>query len=401
MLSRVSVASLLVLFLTRSMTACLWDRDTPQDEAQGVPDVVTALTGRFERNPPLYYEMRLTRVEKYLQDHPEDLAAYDDAGVACDRLGRGDEAIAWMERKLKQMQTENAANQKHFYRYHANLGTFMVHQWLRQGADRSQIEVVRAAREQIALAIKINPRAHFGREAYQLRAMDWIIFPPDKRTQYHPNLLGWSFNDIYGELTEPSEADEAVRALSGLVILGNAWESVDIFHALNVALQRDSVGYERGRDGGRNTLAYFAWLRCHELIDAGQRSLYPGSPTGEALKSILPAPDFVAAELLLDPAFAELRAEAESWHANRIEFMNLRLKAGRHPDTDSDFWDGYIESPAPQLPSVSVPEAYSAHLVWRRRVKVLVMIFAFSILLVCIIVGLRRVRLLRTRSDIN
>ena len=24
---------------------------------------------------------------------------YDDAGVACDRLGRGDEAISWMERK--------------------------------------------------------------------------------------------------------------------------------------------------------------------------------------------------------------------------------------------------------------------------------------------------------------
>ena len=226
--------------------------------------------------------------------------------------------------------------------------------------------------------------------------MDWIISPPNDRTQYHPNLLGWSFGDIYGELTEPSEADEAVRALAGLVILGNAWESVDIFHALNVALQRDSVGYERGRDGGRNTLAYFAWLRCRELIDAGQRSLYPGSPTGEALKSMLPAPDFVEAELLLDPAFAELRAEAESWHANRIEFMNRRLKAGRHPDTDPSFWDGYSESPAPQLPSVSVPEAYYANLAWRQRMVVLVMIVSFSAVLVCVVAGLRRTLFLRT-----
>ena len=147
MLRRVSAASLLVLSLAQSVTACLWDRDTPQSEAKGMPDVAAALTGRFERNPPLYYEMRLARVEKYLQDHPEDLAAYDDAGVACDRLGRDDEAILWMDRKLKQMQSQNTDDQKHIYRYHANRGTFMVHRWLRQGADRSQIEGVHAARE--------------------------------------------------------------------------------------------------------------------------------------------------------------------------------------------------------------------------------------------------------------
>ena len=64
-----------------------------------MPEVVAVLTGRFERNPPLFYEMRLERVTDHLQSHPEDLAAYDDAGVACDRLGRGDEAISWMEKK--------------------------------------------------------------------------------------------------------------------------------------------------------------------------------------------------------------------------------------------------------------------------------------------------------------
>lgn len=81
---------------------------------------------------------------------------------------------ALMDRKLKQVQAETADHHEHLYRYHANPGTFMVHEWLRQGAERSQIEDVHAAREQIALALKINPRAHFGREAYQLRAMDWI-----------------------------------------------------------------------------------------------------------------------------------------------------------------------------------------------------------------------------------
>ena len=209
------------------------------------------LTGRFERNPPLFYEMRLGRVADHLQTHPEDLAAYDDAGVACDRLGRGDEAIAWMEKKRAQLDELDASRpevKEQRYRYHANLGTFLVHRWARQGADRTKIDEVKAARDEIAKALEINPNAHFGREKYQLRALEWIVDPPKvealRRTS--PNLLGWSFDDIYGQQTDPKEADDAVRGLAGLVVLGNAWESVDIFHALNVALQRDSLGYREG-----------------------------------------------------------------------------------------------------------------------------------------------------------
>src|ERR1700712_637402 len=95
--SRVAVG--LILLLPSAVFACLWDRDTPADEAKGLPEVVAVLTGRFERNPPLYYRMRLDRVAKSLEAHPDDLAAYDDAGVACDRLGLGDEAVSWMEKK--------------------------------------------------------------------------------------------------------------------------------------------------------------------------------------------------------------------------------------------------------------------------------------------------------------
>src|SRR3954467_13072739 len=128
----------LLLGLPISVAACLWDRDTPADEAKGMPEVIAVLAGRFERNPPLFYEMRLARVTAYLQSHPEDLAAYDDAGVACDRLGRGDEAIAWMEKKREQLDRLDASRpevKEQWYRYHANLGTFLVHRWVRQGAD--------------------------------------------------------------------------------------------------------------------------------------------------------------------------------------------------------------------------------------------------------------------------
>lgn len=384
------IATTVVLMLSSTALACLWDRDTPRDEALGMPEVVAVLTGRFKRNPPLYYAMRLTRVRDRLRDHPEDLAAYDDAGVACDRLGRGDEAISWMEQKLRQMEARELSNSErteHLYRYHANLGTFIAHRWFRNGANRSRLMEVEDARRHIAEAIAINPRAHFGREKYQLRVLDWILQPPkmsdpaNLASNEFPNLLGWSFQDIYGEQTEPSEAHEAVKGLAGLVVLGNAWESVDVFHALNVALQRDSIGYERGREGGRNTLAYFAWLRCRELIDSGQRSVLPGAPTGESLKAMLPSPNFVQPELLLDGEFARLRAEADAWHLARTEFMLRRLKAQRHPDTDPDFWDGYVATPAPELATQSVPGAYEARIELTKRT------FLVIVLLVLLLMG--------------
>jgi hypothetical protein len=392
----------LLVGLPLSVAACLWDRDTPADEAIGMPEVVAALTGRFERNPPLYYEMRLARVTLHLQSQPGDLAAYDDAGVACDRLGLGDEAISWMDRKrveLEKLDVSRPEVREHRYRYHANLGTFLVHRWASQGADRARIAEVEAACDEIARALEINPDAHFGREKYQLQAMKWIVNPPRAdSSQYLPNLLDWSFDDIYGELTEPHEADEAVRGLTGLIVLGNAWESVDIFHALNVALQRNSLGFERGRDGGRNSLAYFAWLRCIELVDSGHGSFLPDAPKEEKLKPLLYRPDFTRADLLLDPAYRQLRTEADAWHTERVAFMLRRLDAGRHPDTDSSFWEGYTSPPAPDLPTISVPDAFD---VWQaRRTKlVLLVIISVPLLLTGLLASWWIVRARKARSE--
>jgi hypothetical protein len=102
--------------------------------------------------------------------------------------------------------------------------------------------------------------------------------------------------------------------------------------------------------------------------------MLPDAPKGEALKAILPKPDFVMAETLLDPAFVKLRAEADAWHAARTAFMMERLEAGRHPDTDPHFWDGYTERPAPGLPATSVPHAYDAWLRMRQRITLLVVL---------------------------
>jgi hypothetical protein len=139
-------------------------------------------------------------------------------------------------------------------------------------------------------------------------------------------------------------------------------------------MRRLLIGFAEDRNGGRNHLAYLAWLRCRELVDAGKRSMLPDAPTGEELKSLLPRPDFVQADKLLDPAFARLRAVADAWQAARFAFMTSRLKQGRHPDTDRDFWNGYIDGPAPTLPTKSVPGDYSERMMLRQRTVLLVFI---------------------------
>jgi hypothetical protein len=344
--------SLLWLALSSPVRACKWDSDTLAAEAKGLPEVVQVVTGRFERNPPLYYQLRLQRAAALIEADPCRLEAYDDAGAACDRLGHSDDAIRWMERKRSAMERAAlpaATRREHRYRYLANVGTFWAHPWLRGGADRRHIGDVRKARDFIRAAIRLNPNAHFGRERYQLRALEWILDPPAYdpseayRTQRLPDFLG--LENHHGETSNTGSLkklgySDAVQGLAGLIVLGNAWESVDVFHALARALQIE----------GRSSLAYLAQLRCGELIDAGSGSLLPGAPKGRALKEkVIPLVGYIRGRPALADEYLALRAAANAWHAHRIAFMMARLQAGRHPDSDPQFWQGYSPPPPPRL----------------------------------------------------
>ena len=211
--------------------------------------------------------------------HPDDLAAYDDAGVACDRLGRGDEAISWMEKKRRTGWVDARGPRSRSSSIDTTrTWTFIVHRWVRQGAHRTKIGEVKAARDEIARALEINPNAHFGGEKYQLRALEWIVDPPKTEGwQDLPNLLGWSFDDIYGQQTDPKDAHDAVRGLAGRA----ARECLGERRCLPCPERRPSARLGGLREGPRrrpNTLAYLAWLRCGELIDAGKGSMLPDAP---------------------------------------------------------------------------------------------------------------------------
>jgi hypothetical protein len=294
-------------------------------------DFVRVITGRFERNPPLYYKMRLERVTKKLASHPEKLENYDNAAVASDRLGDDKKAIEWIEKKRAFMVSHGItpkSNSEAWYRYYANAGTFRAHLWLRNGANRENTTDLAKARDLIAKALEINPNSHFGRESAQLETIKWLLSRDEPTLSRH-----------FDALHDWKSAEKDAKGLAGLVALGSAWESVDLFAALQNRLSAMRYG----------SLAHFAKLRAAELLENGAKPMeeirsaddlrYSRNHPWESVE------DFNKRE------YRRLRQEADRWSSSRTAFMMARLQKGRHPDTDPDFWTGYQEAPAPQVRS--------------------------------------------------
>ena len=357
--------------------ACFWDSDTLREEVAGT-DIADLITGRFPRNPARYYEMRLARVAAELKVDPTRLEMYDDAGVACDRLGRHDEAIAWMGRKRKQLDSQK--DDAHEYRYHANLGTMYMHKWFGEGQVLDQIALVESARDHIAQAIDINPKAHFGREKYQLMAIEWVLEIAggtlDVEIDGSDTFLGWG---IEGSKASHGTAGndivlEVIEGVSGLIRLGAAWESVDVFEALKLSLW----------DNRQSSVAYLAHLRIAELKTTGHKTLLQ-SEKGSAGNYR----NFEGAGPLHAPTMARLRMyyqqarkHANKWHVRRTAYMNKQFDSGLHPDTHETFWDTYKEKPSLKQPNFA----------WTWETIVLGNLVLFVFLITLLVVGIRRMK---------
>lgn len=409
------IALTLLLFapLCAPVQACLNDRDSDSlaAEGQGLPDIPWIITGRFERSPPLFYEMRIDRAKRALEAPRESwdtyLRLFDDIAVAYDRLGKSEDAIVWIEKKhaclnaLEKQGTTKGVEwaKENCYRYEANVGTFWAHRWLRNGAKPETLGEMRTAASHIQKALDIKPDAHFGREKYQLLAMRWIISIYEKkqsaaqgaRDLKKPITLG-----IYILKATEKDVDRErgiTTGLAGLIMLGNAWESVDVFDALARAL------YEHGDA----QLGYLASLRVRELLTAGKKSLLaPDYFTVKRMDSIIreqtsrvPPEEYTRTpgkhvappgrRSTTEEKFNLLRRDADSWQSARQAFMLERLKQGRHPDTDAGFFAGY-QSPAPPTLALSwrdeLQEKWSA---WQFKNPGTIIFFVLSLLIGAVI----------------
>ena len=319
------------ILATTSASPCLNDRDTKAVEWAGRLKYADVIVGRFERNPPLYYEMRINRIRTELATNPNQPDLYDDISVAFDRLGNDKEAINWIRRKAPFLQGDDPKSEA-WYRYHANLGTFLIHDWLHDGAKLEDIKRAEAARNEIRRALEIKPNAHFGRERYQQVLMDKVIFKKTQPSEYFAIDL-------------PGSPEETVAGLAGLVALGNAWESPDVFSLLAFELDRQ-MDY---------ATAQLSVQRVEELAKVGKRSVFfPDVSKGSDIaKKFGPLATVPRTEQNAKENFDIQRKNAEEWHKNRTDFMLAKMRLGKHPDTDPHFWDGYVETP--RVPYIGLP----------------------------------------------
>ena len=332
--TRVVEVLVLVLLSAPVCLGCLWDYDTLAAEARGRPGTAEVLVGLVDRWPDAVYEERLARREVSIVQDPAVLARYDDAGVACDRLGRHDEAIVWMARKRDALDALETPDTEHEYRYHANLGTFYVHRWIAGGADRDDLSDVERARDHITRAIDINPKAHFGREVVQLRLIEWLIAGEVPQDAYEGLYPGEGYEERSGKI---------VDGLVGLVELGNAWGSVDVFYAIG-----DEAQWYEG------TIAYLAWLRAEELVDAGSSGLLTSAESLEIIEHVRDGEHLLHKEMATDVEawWREARASADARNAAREAYILERRDGGTHPDDVG--WDvffaGWTEPRLPEMP---------------------------------------------------
>jgi hypothetical protein len=150
---------------------------------------------RFPKHGKAYYEERNRRVSEALkagearhadsQPFPEYWALLDDLAVGLDLLGKHEEAVALMQRKLKEQQ-ELGLSGADLYSTYANWGTFLILWQIQEGfADKDKAkERIGESIRLIHEAIKVKPDSHFGREIWQAVLEEFLLASLD-----NPDLL--------------------------------------------------------------------------------------------------------------------------------------------------------------------------------------------------------------------
>jgi hypothetical protein len=306
-----------LLGLVGSVNACLNDRDTLETESNRLrwategdrrESVWAAITGRFDQFPPAYFRRRIDLARAKLKDDPSNFDLYDDIAVAFERQDQSDEALEWMALKASAMKGRGSNEDR--YRLFANRGTFKIHRALRTTDSALKAQDLKSGIADLRSALGIKPDAHFGREAVQVELAEWIAAGK-------PDGLDGAFTRVLNTNVDP------VRGLTGLIVMGSAWNSKEVFALLEMTLLLLD----------RPATSYAAGLRAREI-------------SGEVV--VRSAPSDMDSRLI-EEEFKRFRQEADQWRETRNSYILEQLKIGRHPDSDSDFWGGLPEQKPPQF----------------------------------------------------
>ncbi|NMO20068.1 tetratricopeptide repeat protein [Pyxidicoccus fallax] len=225
---RALLLSAALLLPLRSADACLWDNDTLKEESLNHKDVADVVRGRILKHSPAFYEQKLAYTLPMLEQPDARPERFDDVAVAYEKLGRIPEAIATIEAKEKRFPG--------LYTTQANLGTFHAH-----AGDFPR------ALEHLRRAIAINPEAHFGREKYQVQAIEYLMrLKEDPTLVQKEEFLGLSIDAREASFvlnekrklrsSAPTLPKDVLEGLAGMIRFGSGEKSPHLWFSLGNAL---------------------------------------------------------------------------------------------------------------------------------------------------------------------
>ncbi|WP_146576278.1 hypothetical protein [Neorhodopirellula pilleata] len=206
-----------------------------------MPTALESIVGYFPRHSKHYYRWRIKDRESTPVDQrsPSD---YDDIAVAYEKLNQHDKAIEVIDAKISRWPEIGR------YESEANLATFLIH------AGRLEEGI-----EHIEAALAINPKAHFGREIYQKRLVEYLLQKDVRTNRTHALQFPMRFDEyLYHQRDENKSAEESVdeyeagiRGLIGMLRFGNHDSPVllaalgDLLASQLAPEQRDSINANR------------------------------------------------------------------------------------------------------------------------------------------------------------
>jgi tetratricopeptide (TPR) repeat protein len=344
------------------VTACLWDYDTLQQERSRFPSTLELITGKFLRHSDEFYRWRIEDRELLLESADlttdEKLALYDDIAVAWDKLGEPEQAIAVMRQK----QALRAGD----YETLANLGTFHIHAGrLEEGAKF------------IRQAIDVNPHAHFGREIYQLKLVEYVLSrrnddgtipqPLNSPPKDYPQVtIGFSIF-LFGEepiwtKEERHEHGLALKGVLGMMRFGHH-DSPILLEALGDLLAARVMNEDAGQ------LAARAYLRAsQEAIDEEAAESYRELAAAVASNQYLltegrreqgqsreALPDELS---VIETELAVEVADADRWIAKIHADERRWIQPGSGVDPDAEFVKLNGTEPLVDSPNTDTPPAH-------------------------------------------
>lgn len=291
------------------------------------PETHELIAGFFLRHSDAYYQWRISDRTAIPSDkrRPED---FDDIAVAYDKLGKHDQAIETILSKMKRWPKEGQ------YESEANLGTFHIH----AGRFREGVK-------HIAKAIEINPDAHFGREVYQKRLVEYLLsiggeevkLPLQDNSTY--GKRGFAYFLLPDQELEREEISEeirlAVKGLAGMMRFGHH-DSPILLETLG-----DLLMYDTFEDSKR--LAARAYLKASYSVDD------PSAATAYRAKAT------AALELQARMGLPDLEKELKHEIEQGSDFFdqissNEKAWLAAGSNLDAEFSKMYYESPKLSLP---------------------------------------------------